>query len=600
MNTRATLFIALLAGMMIPALSSAQEAPRSIMRIEQERHARYGFEREEQWDSLNGYKGGRGFLAKQAACTLQKRVFGWNPYWEGTAYNDFDFSLLSDVCYFSYEVDPNSGSYTNIRSWKTTGLVDRAKEAGVRVHLCVTLFSGIATFLANPTSRTTLIDSLIALVKLRDADGVNIDFEGVPGESRNRFTDFMADLANRFHAEIPGSQVSIALPAVDWSNAFDVAAMVPYVDLFLVMGYDYHWRSAPNAGPVAPKNSGTLWGTIDVTRSVNNYLSKGIPPSKLALGVPYYGYDWPTVDSTIGAATTGAGTAVLYPTARDGALAHGRQWEPQSSTPYYTFRLNNVWHQVWYDDEESLRLKYDLVNMKGLAGIGIWALGYDDTRRELWSAIEAAFTNCYRTPCGGTFTDMGGPAGNYYDNDDYVYTIAPIGSTSVTISFYSFSIANDRLAIYDGRDTTAPLLGVFTGTDSPGTITGQSGSLTLRFTSGGSENSWGWIANWLCNDPQQDVPPAATDARHELRVLPNPSAGPLAVEYSIGNAARVRLSIVDMLGAERAVLFDDARDAGRHRYHIDHHALALPEGLYILRMRVGDNDVRDERLMIYR
>lgn len=479
---------------------------RSIMQEEWEAKRTMGIEEERAWDSVNlqrglltaSRKGSYTSLQSAETCRVQGIVYGWHPYWQGTAYNDYDFSLLSDVCYFSYEVDPATGSYTSIHSWKTTGLVERAKGAGRRVHLCVTLFSGHATFLSNAGSRGRLIDSLVALVKLRDADGVNIDFEGVPSSEKARFISFVAELADRCHREIPGSQVSIAIPAVDWSNVYDVAAMSSSVDLFIIMGYDYHWRSSPNAGPVSPKNSGSIWSPYDVTRSINSYLERGVSASKLCLGLPYYGYEWGTTDSAIGATTIGSGAAVTYSQAVAKAGAYGRKWEPQSSTPYLVYRSDSVWKECWYDDEESLGAKYDLVRMKGLAGVGIWALGYDAGRGELWDALRNHLSECAAASCEGAFIDMGGPAGNYYADDDFIWTIAPAGAARVTLSFYSFSIADDTLWIYDGDGVDSPLIGAWSEQDSPGTITSRSGSITIRFRSNEALASWGWIANWNC------------------------------------------------------------------------------------------------------
>jgi len=51
-----------------------------------------------------------------------------------------------------------------------------------------------------------------------------------------------------------------------------------------------------------------------------------------------------------------------------------------------------IWNQIWYDDSISLGLKYDFAINKNLKGIGIWALGYDDGRTELWNLIEKKFT----------------------------------------------------------------------------------------------------------------------------------------------------------------------------------------------------------------
>lgn len=487
------------------------------MRTESESKQQMGIEGEQAWDSVNT-RFLRGLptttrrkmnaaLQPTETCRVQGIVYGWHPYWQGTAYDDYDFSLLSDVCYFSYEADPVTGSYTSIHSWKTTKLVDKAKQAGCRVHLCVTLFSGHSTFLSSERSRTRMIDSLIALVKLRNGDGVNIDFEGTPSAERGRFAAFIVELANRFHQEIPGSQVSMAIPAVDWSNVYDVGAMASSVDLFIIMGYDYHWKGSPNAGPVSPKNSGSIWSPYDVTRSIDRYLDRGAPASKLALGIPYYGYEWETNDSALGAKTVGSGSAVTYTEAAAKEGTYGRKWEPQSSTPYLVYRSDTLWKECWYDDEESLGAKYDLARMKGLVGVGIWALGYDVGRGELWDALRSHLSDCAAASCEGTFTDMGGPAGNYYAGDNFVWTIAPTGATRVSLSFYSFSIADDTLWIFDGDGVDASLLGRWSKQNSPGTVASTGGSITIRFRSNETLASWGWIANWSCQTQSGGINP---------------------------------------------------------------------------------------------
>ena len=61
-----------------------------------------------------------------------------------------------------------------------------------------------------------------------------------------------------------------------------------------------------------------------------------------------------------------------------------------SQTPWYHYN-NNGWNQGWYDDSLSLSLKYDFALFNDLKGVGIWALGYDDGRPELWELLHAKF-----------------------------------------------------------------------------------------------------------------------------------------------------------------------------------------------------------------
>jgi hypothetical protein len=78
-------------------------------------------------------------------CSLDKMVFGYHPYWMGYSYLNYHWNLLSDLCFFSYEVDASTGNPVTTHNWLTAPVVDSALAHDVRVHLCVTLFSGHAT-----------------------------------------------------------------------------------------------------------------------------------------------------------------------------------------------------------------------------------------------------------------------------------------------------------------------------------------------------------------------------------------------------------------------------------------------------------------------
>ncbi len=457
---------------------------------------------EQQWDSINQFIALKSVNIKTGqSCNLKKIVFGWHPYWNGTGYNEYDFSLLSDIAYFSYEVDPSTGSYSSIHAWKTTPVIDLAKAAGTRVSLSVTLFSGHHTLFENEVSCQTLIDSLINLVTFRGATGVNIDFEAVPSSQRDNLSRFIKNLGSQFHNKIPGSLVSIAIPSINKNQTFDVKSMVPFVDLFIIMGYDYYYGGSSNAGPVSPKNNGKQWPAYDVTRSVRYYLEAGVPNQKLCLGVPYYGYDWPTMDEKLNSPTEGKGNARLYKDAVSRAADYGRLWDRHASVPYFVYQTGEKWRQCWYDDATSLGYKYDLVNMYNIAGIGIWALGYDRSKTDLWNVLREKFSNCGNNECFGKFNDMGGPEGNYFSPDQYSFTIQRKDTGMLSLVFNDFDVAaTDTICFYDGKDFTGKLLEKLTGTQTPGVISSKNGAISIRFVSAGTKTSKGWEAQWNCGE----------------------------------------------------------------------------------------------------
>jgi len=325
----------------------------------------------------------------RATGDLTHIVHGYHPYWiPDTAAAWYRFDLLSHLAYFSCEIDPSTGVPTNTRAWLSSSVPTKAKAAGVKVLLTVTNFGAAAnrSLLGTPEARETLYVELLRLIALRDADGVSIDFESVPADQRENLTSFFVELKAELTAWKADAVLSAAVPAVDWSGAWDVRALSETIDLFFLMGYDYSWSGSSSAGPVAPLRGFSL----NVERSLQWYLDQGVPRSRLLLGVPYYGYDWPVSSDVPGASTTDRGVARVYSTVQEILVHYPAMWSDTYLVPWISYRPSG-WRQCWYDDARSLALKYEHVLSTGIAGIGIWALGYDGTRNELWNEIATAF-----------------------------------------------------------------------------------------------------------------------------------------------------------------------------------------------------------------
>jgi len=129
------------------------------------------------------------------------------------------------------------------------------------------------------------------------------------------------------------------------------------------------------------------------------------------------------------------------------------------------------------------------------------------------------------TTCEGIFYDTGGANSNYSDDEDFTMTFLP-GNTGSKIKaeFLSFSVEAqsnceyDWLKIFDGTDTQSPLIGIYCGTDSPGTIvaTNNQGALTFQFHSDYSVNEAGWVTNITCEGG--DLPPVADFSANPMQV----------------------------------------------------------------------------------
>lgn len=327
--------------------------------------------------------------------------------WSG----DLRFDLLSTVAYFGINVNPDGilvtgdAGYTVWRSSQMTALINQAHSAGDRVALTVKAFndSTIRSSTGSEPARQTLINGIIGELTGRGGDGVNIDFEGVcPCLSAN-FTTFIAELSGAMQSRTPSSDyltADVYASTPLGGTMYDIPGLAPHLDAFDVMGYGYTSSAAANAGPVAPLTGD--W--YNDTRAVNDFLAQ-VPPDKIILGVPYYGIKWSVANNGPEAPTTSTATEETFADAlADFGCAqqlaqhwdanyfesYATWWSPASGDPCGGNR--NSWRELYFENAASLGYKYDLVNAKGLRGIGIWALGYDHGSNALWNEISLKFS----------------------------------------------------------------------------------------------------------------------------------------------------------------------------------------------------------------
>ena len=154
------------------------------------------------------------------------------------------------------------------------------------------------------------------------------------------------------------------------------------------MSYDEQSQMG-NKRPCIAKSNSPLSKT---TSGIMEYLKLGIAPSKLILGVPWYGYHYPCLalkNDTIcviksvpfrgSACSDAAGTEVAYFGILDllRSTQSKRHWDMDSQSPYFNVKYGlDKTVQVRYDDPKSLGKKYELVTELGLAGAGMWTANY--------------------------------------------------------------------------------------------------------------------------------------------------------------------------------------------------------------------------------
>ncbi|MBK9031246.1 MAG: hypothetical protein IPL61_07910 [Myxococcales bacterium] len=330
-------------------------------------------------------------------------VYGYYPYWVADL-DTIRWSALTHLAWFSIELDA-TGAVTAAHGWPDLATVEAAHAAGVKVDLTFTLFSGsgILALTRDPARRAAAIATMIDRLEAGGADGVSVDFEGLIDGTRDYFTTFIRELRAGLDARGHlAAEISIAGPSVNWAGAdgvpeFDLPALLDHASYYFVMGYGYFWSGSSVAGPIGILDVDRTWRAAtswSMERTLAGFASEvgAAKRGQIIHGVPYYGREWVTAtDQPVAAATDHIG-AVTY-SASVGHLAAGRtrRWDAGTSSPYYAWPQAGAWHQVWYDDAESLAAKYRMIVDEDLGGVGIWALNYDAPHAELWDLLDATF-----------------------------------------------------------------------------------------------------------------------------------------------------------------------------------------------------------------
>ncbi len=351
---------------------------------------------------------------------LRREVFGFLPYWELTdSSTRLDWEKLSTVAYFGVGAAANGdlqrknadGSTTvgwsGWTSSKLTTVINAAHASGARVVLTVQSFgwssAGVTrqkALLGSATARANLARQIAAAVRDRGADGVNLDFEPIVSTYGDEFTLLVKAVRAELNKVAKGYQLTFDTTGWIGNYPIEAATGPAGADAVVIMGYDYRNGSSNPVGSVAP-----LGGPgYDITDTIAAYAAR-LPASRIILGVPYYGRAWSTDSSALHAKNisgtkNGASVTVVYGTARQFAVDHGRKWDPVEGVAWTSYRRENCtdaygcvnpWRELYYDDAQALGLKYDLINRYNLRGAGIWALGYDGTQTELYAMLKTKF-----------------------------------------------------------------------------------------------------------------------------------------------------------------------------------------------------------------
>ncbi len=333
-------------------------------------------------------------------------VYGWHPYFMGELWKTYPYALLSTISFFSYAVDEETGSYSNpdhINQWRNIGMVDSAHAHNKRALLTVSCHGDKQAnrFLENNLAWTTLADSVSSLLQEKNADGVELDFRNFSEDKRVAFVNFVKYFRERMEKKITNKifYLAVSLPPGNVNQLFDVKEIQVYAEAMVIRGYDLHELNQEKGyAAVAPLRVDDAEG-FSLESVVNEYLNAGIDASKTILALPLYGTQWKGSNNGDDFYASDFDKKITYKEIKDlynsldTTLELVANLDPVMMTNYYMLEFpdsTNV--ECWFDDDYTLGKKMNFAFARKLKGVGLWALGYDNGRSEIWNLIDKKLT----------------------------------------------------------------------------------------------------------------------------------------------------------------------------------------------------------------
>ena len=339
----------------------------------------------------------------------RKILSGWLPDYS-LARNlptvEGNLDLIRDISPFWYGLTGESsikdkyalGKYTTPKEQ----VIARLKANGVLLLPTITDDNKkfvLANLLANPTSRSNIVQTIKSLVLKYNYDGIDLDFETFytqDGRSswaalKPNWIAFIKELSTALHDQ--GKLLSVTTPpdfapetkrAGNWIYSW--AEIGPLIDRLRIMAYDF---STTLPGPIGP---------LPWTEDGVKYAITQMPASKVFLGIPGYGRDWITKVEGVcpkdftSSVVVGAKAAVVMREAPNLAASNNVLPTYNTTNAESTFTYKKTYvdptnsasfctasRTVWYPDERSYAARTNLVGKYRLGGIAVWTFGMENT-----------------------------------------------------------------------------------------------------------------------------------------------------------------------------------------------------------------------------
>ena len=256
--------------------------------------------------------------------------------------------------------------WAHSNGYKVWPMISNA-EAGIKIT---------SNILNSYTKRQTLIQSIVEKCAQYDIDGINVDFENMYEDDKDKFSRFIIELMPRMQEMGIVLSVDVTAPdgGANWSLCYNRNVLGDVADYLVFMAYDQYGTSSTKPGTTAGFN----WVETSLKKIIEY---DEVDTEKIILGMPFYTRQWTIAqDGTIKSRSVVSMMNIKIPNNVE------KQWDDDLKQYYIEYKSGKDTIKMWIEDGTSIKEKVSLVTKYNLGGTGCWRKDMETSN--VWSIIR--------------------------------------------------------------------------------------------------------------------------------------------------------------------------------------------------------------------
>jgi len=285
---------------------------------------------------------------------------------------------ISNINLFLYALDKDGNIISTLKEQgNLKEIVNFLRKDNIKISVTFTndiVYSQTDTRLKDPDIITRILNDnslrqrhimqILEISNSINADGVDIDYEKINIDDKDIFTQFIKELSFALHSDKKNLVVTVQQKTQDHqrsgAGAIDWREISKYADKIIIMCYNYSSKvSGP--GPICP-----IYWFKDIIR----FAKSQIPVEKICIALPLHGYDWSKEEIN----------SINLIKIKELLKAHPieMRWDKKSQSPYFRYFKDRIKHEVWFENNESISRKIQIIKNYHINNMALWHVGILD------------------------------------------------------------------------------------------------------------------------------------------------------------------------------------------------------------------------------